>query len=282
MSRAARGAVLLSCLLFAVFAPAGTEAQAPPEADPLNHAYSLYMGGGLYLSGGRTVFVVRVAPRIRLRSEKEHAFGVRLRLAATLGFYDVNPGDFAGLRINQIGTIAFVPGVEFPIQVTPEWTLAPFLDVGPAMDSAFSDVVWVVGTGFRSRAEFPTKNHLHLLWNQLIYARNSSTDVRSATDDYTVLRTEYEMRGIVDYRLGKRSFDLGLLARSEFFFDSVLVDLPLGDPVSVRDRWEIGFTTGSTRPWKHFKKMVTAPRLGITYRFGEGNSGIRFTVRFRN
>jgi len=90
------------------------------------------------------------------------------------------------------------------------------------------------------------------------------------------------MRGLVNYRLGKRSFDLGLLAGSELFFDTVLVDIPLGNPVTIGNRWEIGVSTGSTRPWKHFKKMVTAPRLGVSYRFGEGDSSIRFVIRFRN
>lgn len=274
--------LLLGCLVACLIWTTAAYGVNPPEDDPLNHAYAVYLGGGLYVSGDRTIFVVRVAPRIRIRSEEEHPFGIRLRFAATVGFYDLKPADFADFDINKLGTFAIIPGVEFPIKISHTWTLAPFIDVGPATDTAFQDITLVVGVGARSRAEFPTKRHLHLLWNQFIYARNSTTGIRATTDDYTVFRTDYEMRGILRYHLGKQRLDLGLLARSELFFDSVIVDLPLGNPVSVNDRWEIGFTTGSTRQWKHFKKLVTAPRLGITYRFGEGQSGIRFTLRFRN
>ncbi|HXV75298.1 MAG TPA: hypothetical protein VD788_03195 [Candidatus Polarisedimenticolaceae bacterium] len=278
-ARSCRAALVGGLLVGLLCAPAA--GGPPPEADPLNHAYAVYLGSGLYVTGDRTVFVMRVAPTVRLRSEEEHPFGIRLRFATTLGFYDLTSNDLAEFDINQLGTFAFIPGVEFPIRMSDKWTLSPFIDFGPATDTSFHDVTLVVGIGLRSRAEFPTKRHLHLLWNQFIYARNSQTGVRASTDDYTVFRTDYELRGIVSYRLGQRAFDLGLLARSELFFDSVIVDLPLGEPVSTNDRWEIGFTTGSTRKWKHFN-MVTSPRIGISYRFGDGASGVRLTVRFRN
>ena len=50
----------------------------------------------------------------------------------------------------------------------------------------------------------------------------------------------------------------------------------------IRQRWEIGFTTGATERWKAVKGKVTTPRLGITYRFGQNTKGIRFVIRFRN
>lgn len=262
--------------------PSWAQDDAPPEADPLNHAYAVYLGSGLYVAGGRSVFVFRIAPKIKIRSEEEHSFGIRLRINATFGFYDLKPEDFLDAEIpDNFGTFALVPGVEFPIKLFDNWTLAPFLDVGPATDTAFREITLVVGTGLRSRAEFHDKRYKYLLWNDFIYARNSKTDV-SATDDYTLFRTDFEMRGLVKYRLGKRPMDLGLLFGSDFFFDTVIVELPRGRPIGIRDRWDIGLTTGSTERWKVFKKMITAPRLGLAYRFGEGISSVVISIRFRN
>ncbi len=262
--------------------PSWSQDDAPPEADPLNHAYAVYLGSGLYVAGGRSVFVVRIAPRIKVRSEEEHSFGIRLRINATFGFYDLKPEDFLDAEIpDELGTFALVPGVEFPIKLFDNWTLAPFLDVGPATDTAFREITLVVGTGLRSRAELHDKRHTFLLWNDFIYARNSRTDV-SQTDDYTLFRTDFELRGLVKYSLGQRPMDLGLLFRSEFFFDTVIVELPLGRPVGINHRWDIGLTTGSTEPWQFFKRMITAPRFGVAYRFGEGTSSVVFSIRFRN
>jgi len=276
-------AVLL--LLLAVVAlpgPARAQGDPPPETDPLNHAYAVYMGGGLYVSGERSVFVVRVAPRIGIRDEEKHPFGLRLRINATLGFYDLKPTDFENLDIpDRLGTFALVPGVEFPIKIFDQWTLSPFLDVGVATDTQIHDNTVVIGTGFRSRAVLHDERLKYLLWNEFVYARNSKTTV-SAADDYTLFRTDFELRGLVNYHLGKRPFDLGLVAETDFYFDTVIVDLPLGDPVGIRYRWQLGVSTGSTEPWKPLKKLVTAPRLGISYVDGQGNSAIRVTILFRN
>ena len=277
-------AVLLACGIAVLAArPALGQTKAPPETDPLNHAYAVYMGSGLYVSSERSVFVFRVAPRIKLRSAEKHPFGIGLRINSTFGFYDLDRNDLGNLTDvpEQLGTFALVPGVEFPIRLEDHWTLTPFIDAGIATDTEIHEETVVLGTGLRSRAELHDARHTYLLWNEFVYARNSSTDV-SATDDYTLFRTEFEMRELLRYRLGERPFDLGVAAELHFFFDTVLVDIPLGDPVTIRYRWELGLTTGSTRPWKPLQKMITAPRLGVGYRSGEGDSSIRITIRFRN
>ena len=274
--------VVLACAVVGVAAGSPAAQQSAPETDPLNHAYAVYMGSGLYVSGERSVFVFRLAPRIRIRSESEHAFGIRLRVNATFGFYDLQPSDFQNLEVpDQLGTFALVPGVEFPVPMGERWTLTPFADLGFATDTEIRETTRVGGLGLRSRAALHDARLAYLLWNEFVYARNSSTEV-SPTDDYTLFRTDFELRGLVKYRLGKRPFDLGLVAETDFYFDTVIVDLPLGEPVSIRYRWELGVSTGATEPWKHFKNMFTAPRLGIGYRSGQGDSSIRLTILFRN
>ena len=77
----------------ALLALAGTAlaAQTAPEAAPLNHAHAIYLGSGLYLAGGRSVFVLRLAPRVTLRPDTEDGVGIRLRLNGTVGLYDFRP-----------------------------------------------------------------------------------------------------------------------------------------------------------------------------------------------
>jgi hypothetical protein len=282
LARMRWAAVLSACAMIGVHGGSALAQDGAPETDPLNHAYAVYMGGGLYVSGERSVFVFRLAPRIRIRSEKERSVGVRLRVNATFGFYDLQPADFQDFEIpDKLGTFALVPGVEFPVPLGDRWTLTPFVDAGFATDTEIHETTAVVGAGLRSRAALHDSRHTYLLWNEFVYARNSSTQV-SATDDYTLFRTDFEWRGLARYRLGQRPFDLGLVAEADFYFDTVIIDLPLGEPVAIRYRWELGVSTGSTEPWKHFKNLFTAPRLGIGYRSGQGDSSIRLTILFRN
>jgi hypothetical protein len=272
---------VLGCVLACVaLGPVEAESTAP-EADPLNHAYSVYVGSGIYVSENRSVFIFRIAPRIKIRSEKDRKFGIRLRFNATFGFYDFDPKDLIELEFpDQLGTFAFVPGLEFPINIYDNWVLTPFLDAGVATDTEFQDLNVVVGTGFRSRAEWHHKRFQYLLWNELIYAKNLQTK-EYASEDYSMLRSDFETRGIVRYRLGKQPMDLGLLLGVDWFFDTVIVNVPFDRPEQIGARYEVGFTTGPSEPWHHLKKMVKVPRLGLSYRFGQGTSSVRFLISSR-
>jgi hypothetical protein len=252
-----------------------------PEHDPLNHAFAVYIGSGFYIADGRSVFIFRVTPKATLRSEEENSFGIRIRINATFGFYDLKPEDFLDFELPEsVSTFALVPGVEFPIKLYENWTLMLFVDAGLATDTEFNDPTWVVGTGTRSRAEFHDKRHLYVLWNEFIYANNFNDD-DFERKDYTVFRTDFEMRKLVNFKLLKRDLDLGLLAKGDWYFDTVLIDVPFDEAVTIRKRYELGFTVGSTRKYV-FKKLLTAPRFAVTYIAGDGASGVRLALRFRN
>jgi len=114
----------------------------------------------------------------------------------------------------------------------------------------------------------------------LIYAANKEDDT-FPTDDFTVFRTELDVRELVKFRALKRQFDLGILFRNELYFNRLIVQKPSGETFAVNRRWELGFTVGASEPWKPLQKYVKAPRLGVSYRFGDGVSGVRFILRFR-
>jgi len=225
---------------------------------------------------------VRFRPKITLRKETEHRFGIRLRLTGTIGLYEVTLDELPGFGElpNLIGSFAFVPGVEFPIRIYDNWTLMPFGDIGVATDTSFHDTTIVTGIGARSRAEFHDKRHAYVLWNELVFAANHDTSF-TQSDDFNLFKVDFEMRGLVHYRLFKRDSDLGLLFRSDTYFNSPLLGLP-GEQMEVRQRWEVGFTTGATEKWKAFWKKITMPRIGISYRFGQNTGGIRIVFRTTN
>ena len=63
--------------------------------------------------------------------------------------------------------------------------------------------------------------------------------------------------------------------------DTVIVNVPIDNPSGIGARYEVGLTTGTSEPWRHLKNLVKAPRLGLSYRFGEGTSSVRFVISTR-
>ena len=152
-----RRPVLRAAVMATLLGMAGTGtalADTAPEAAPLNHAHAIYLGTGLYVAGGRSVFVFRIAPKVALRPDTEDRVGVRLRLNSTMGLYDFRPTDFGGLSFGErVGSVALAPGVEVAVSAADNWTLIPFADVGLAAETELDETVTVWGVGLRSRVQ---------------------------------------------------------------------------------------------------------------------------------
>lgn len=272
---------ITSLIFAAALALAGLPARADddphPDAYPLNPTFAVYMGSGIYFVEGRSALLFRIPVGARVRSEEEHAFGIRLRINTALGFYNLDPGDLGTiLDTDNVATVAIVPGIEFPIRIFDNWTLGPFLDLGGSFNNASDEWTGVLGTGFRSRAEFGGKRVQYLLFNELIYGNNLNTE--TVFDDFGLLRTAFEPRRLVNFKLFKRSNDFGLLFKNELYAGEVRFARPGLDSLVTRVRWEAGFTVGPSERVK-ILGLVVAPRLGISYRFGGGTDAVRIIFR---
>jgi len=276
-----RRIVLLLCagILALTAMPVGAADDPHPDAHPFNPTFAVYMGSGIYFVEGRSALLFRIPVGIRLRDEREHAFGIRLRINAALGFYDLDPGDLGTIfDTENVATIAIVPGIEFPIRIFDNWTMGPFLDLGSSYNNASDEWTGVLGTGFRSRAEFSGGRLQYLLFNELIYGNNLNTE--TVFDDFGLLRTAFDIRRLIRFRVFKRSNDFGLLFKNELYAGEVAFARPGLDSLVTRVRWEAGFTVGPTERVKVLK-LITAPRFGVSYRFGGGTNAIRIIFRAR-
>jgi hypothetical protein len=126
--------------------PAGDE----PE-DVINYAYSNWIGSGIYKVGDRTVYLLRGPFSYSLREADSEKWGLELLLPATIGFHDFSDGQ------DNVGTITFVPGVQFSYPVLDNWWLKPFGQIGFGKDFSGSDIAWIYGAGIKSLATFELK-----------------------------------------------------------------------------------------------------------------------------
>jgi len=258
-------------------APRANLRSAKPEFDPINYAFATYVGSGIYSNGERSVWLIRIKGSYRVRKEERDPFGLRVTFNATLGFYDYSVEDILEFDFpDSIGTVGFVPGVEFRLPLRDNWTFMPFLDLGMATDTQAEQTTLVIGIGIRSRAEFPWKARTNLLWNELLYAENRTTDL-TFESNFSAFSTRFEVRQPLTTVKGRMT-DLGAYAKLEWFFNDVEINRPFREPLRIRERYELGFTWGTAERWRI--AGISMPRIGFGYRFGQGIEAVRFVLSF--
>ncbi len=247
-------------------------AQVSSELDPLNYAFSAYLGSGIYRQGDRDVWIIRIPASFRVKKLRAERFGMKIRLHATFGFYDFLPADLpvTGLP-DRIGTVTLMGGAQFDLPLGKNWVLSPFADFGAATDNETDDSSWIFGTGINSRAEWPWKRRKIVLWNQILYALNIRNQ-ESPNDDFFRFKSKIEVRQPV----GKiRGLDtaVGPYFSNELYFGEVILQRP-GEPgLDVAVEWEVGIVYGTMERLRFW--IITLPRLGIGYRFGDtGRSAV--------
>jgi len=277
--RGARWMRLIGCLValgLAATVPLKAD-EDRTEFDPLNFAYVTYVASGIYSSDGRTVFVVRIPISYKVRKDNAPNFGLRLTTKITLGWYDFKPGDIIAEGFpDQVGTFSFVPGAEFRIPMRDNWMLSPFLDGGFGRDSEANEWVGVIGTGVRSRAEWPWKNRRRILWNELLYAANVGGNATAG--DFTRLVTKFEVRQPSGKSLWGKPTDFGIFIKNELFPKALKIDVDSETTKEIDNRNEIGFNFGTAEKSKVW--LIGVPRVGLAYRFGNGVDQIRLLFSF--
>jgi hypothetical protein len=248
-----------------------------PEFPPNFLSFAAYIGSGIYTNGDRTIYIIRIPLSYQVRSETEHFLGIKPTLKTTFGFYDFNPSDILDFDFpDSVGIVTILPGVELPMLVTPNWRLTPFVDFGAGWDTETDDITLILGVGAYSRAEFPWKERTFILWNRLIRSQDFESD-SDESQYFSLFEVATEVR-VRAGRILKQRADVGTYIKGEFYFDQLFIDLVDGDPIEINRRYEVGVTYGSTEPSKLW--IIPFPRLGLGYRFGQGNTGIRLIFSY--
>jgi hypothetical protein len=276
----------ITLLLLLVAAVSGARAQSPgvrftSEFDPKNFAHAAFLGSGIYSVDGRQLYIIRAPMAFTLRPEEGNLFGLRLSAIPTFGFFDLKFSDVGDFQLpSSLSTFSLLLGVEFQVPVLSNWRLEPFVRAGPAWEFDSNSTTWIFGMGVDSRAEFPTRSTRVLLWNTLLWAGNRESDL-SPRDDFGRFDTQLEWLFPIGWKLHKRRTDIGPYVRSEIYFDALLIAPPQGEPLVIHHRYEIGVIWGAQERHHTFWK-IPYPRVGLSWRFGDGGSGVRLllTTRF--
>lgn len=227
-------------------------------------AFASYLGTGFYTTSGQNVFVLQMPFEHTIVEKTDVEAGWVLNLPITIGFINFDSLQLEELPgVNDVGTITFLPGLEYQYPVTPNWTLIPFADYGFARELDATSNVLITGTGIKSYFDIYFDNAKFTLGNRLLYAREQSKDFSSASS-YSLLETGLNLRlknvfSFIDKPLYSNFYYIN------FYYPNNLVFFEqTPNPIKIGIEHEIGITFSNIPDFLFFENS----QIGIGVRFG--------------
>ena len=248
----------------------------------VSFAFASQAGSGIYDVEGRVVQIYRIPIGFSIKPlEDGRRWGVGVTLPLTFGFYDYEPADvLQGQLPSHVGTASLLPGVEFNVRAVENWILSPHVDVGAAKGFSGDALVWVYDTGVRSLVSFPAGAWDGHAGQELLWAGAAQTG-NALTEWYGMAKAGFEFRHELPTSTSRTRWDAGVFVVYERYFketaDSLAVTRAAAATVpGVDEQTEIGCSFG-TSPKLAWKK-ISLPKLGLSYRFGDGIRGVRLVI----
>lgn len=227
-------------------------------------AFASYLGTGFYTTSGQSVFVLQMPFKHIIKDKTVTEAGWVLKLPVTVGFIN-----FDSLRIeeipglNDVGTITFLPGLEYQYPVTPNWTLIPFADYGFARELDSTSNVLITGAGIKSYYNVHFKDSMFTLGNRFLYAREHSKET-SNNADYSLIETGLNYRITSSLSFSDEPLYSNLYYINFYYPNTLVFFEQTPNPIRVGVEHEIGITISNLPDFLFFEK----PELGIGVRLG--------------
>lgn len=256
----------------------------------VNMPYAVQFGFGSYDVGGLSVDVYRI-PLTQTFDLGPEPGASRLVLTHYLGY------GRASFETHALGHdftasqdfVFLLPHAELHIPVRKGWTLKPYLEAGvvkPFSGSVAIDgqragnldekVSYLWGAGLGSVFEAPVGDFLLSFGAKLGAAGEAAS--RHSTG-YGTFQTGAEARhALPGVAVDGFTPDIGVSFVYYHFFPPARFSLPAENPLEVSDQFEFGVSIGSAKPAKLL--IFDNPRLGVSYRFGDGLTGVRLDLGF--
>jgi hypothetical protein len=280
-------------------AVAGPAQDAAAQADSrqfevhVNLPYAVQFGFGSYDVGGLAVHVFRVpvSHTFALGPEEE---AWRLVLTGSLGYGHASfETRVFGPTVTASEDFAFVlPQVEFQMPLRRGWTVKPYVAAGLGrtfnasaaikgqpggqfhLDDGF---IALYAAGISNLVEVPVQDFLLSVGTKLAGAGDTLIG-QSGSEGYGTLQNGLDVRHPIGLHIKGLVPDVGVSFVHYYFFPSAKFSLPGQQPLEVSHQFEFGVSVGSAKPATLW--IIENPRLGVSYRFGNGLTGVRVHFGF--
>jgi len=227
-------------------------------------AFASYLGTGFYTTSGQNVFVLQAPLKHIIKEKTDTEAGWVLKLPITIGFINFDSIEIEDLpELSDVGTITFLPGLEFQYPVTPNWTLIPFADYGFARELDTTSNVLIIGAGIKSYFNAHFDKAMFTLGNRFLYAREQSKD-SSSDADYSLIETGLNYRVTSNYSFGGEPLYSNLYYINFYYPNNLVFFEQTDNPIRVGVEHEVGITISNIPDFLFFEK----PQIGLGVRLG--------------
>lgn len=260
------GASLLAGVL-AQGAHAGNSGQSIAD-----FSFASQIGSGVYTAEGRTIQIYRLPFSWNLKDRGANAWGVRLLMPVTLGFYDYRVEDVLQAPLpHSLDTASFVPGVELSHLAPHDWIVSLSGQVGIAKERTSTADALTFALGSSAGHSFDQGPWQFHYQTTLTYAQTHFRDI--GKDAMLRLSSGLEARSALHIDFRGHALDFGPYLLNEWYLQRPAPPLAPDAGRVVAVQWEAGVTFGSIEPLYLWK--IPIPRLGIGLRLGDSLAALR-------
>ena len=281
-------------LLFGALAAHFQDVTAQQLDVHVNLPYAVQFGFGSYDVGGLSVNMFRIPLQHTIAlGPDEDAW--RLALTAYLGYGHFSFETSAlGPKVRATQDFLFaLPQAELQIPLRRWWTLKPYVAAGfgstfngsagiegaPGELHLDEGAVFLYAAGISNLFEFKMQDFSLSVGNRLAAAGDATVgQSRGTSTNYGTLQNGLEVRHPLGFDVKGFLPDVGVSFIYYYFFPSAKFSLPGESPLEVSNQFEFGINIGSATPAK--LGIFDNPRIGVSYRFGDGLTGVRAQFGF--
>src|SRR5690606_9020612 len=133
------------------------EQRSARAGELFNWYYAAAYGTGVYQIGEETVGVLRLPLGYQLRKMTTDQWGWRVTLPVSAALAEFDLGEF-NLGKTSVAGLSVLPGVEAEIQLSPGWTLKPFINIGGGWEFQRGTSALIYSTGVATAYTRPLEN----------------------------------------------------------------------------------------------------------------------------
>lgn len=283
----------LALAIFAAFTvpEAAAQDKLPGIEAQVNSPFVIQYGFGSYNIGGISSSTYRL-PIVHSFALGEGDGDWTLRLTSYLGY------NYSSFETNLLGPkliaeqdyIFVLPQVELLIPLGHGWTLKPYVSAGggyafngSAKLEGYSeesiDDSWDVlyGAGLGILYEQPFASGTFQVGSKVGWAADVSFD-GGEDQGYSTVQTGLEVRHPIGLTFWGKKIDLAGSFIHYHFLPAAEFTMITKRPLKISNQYEFGSTIGMAKPGKLW--FLTDPRIGVSYRFGDGMDGFRLNLGF--
>ena len=266
--------LIAGCLL--AFSAAAQELREFDRDDvDVSYIYAALMGTGSYKIDGRRITMLRLPFSWTQRKMTDTEAGFKWYMPVVIGNDSVEGSDwFDELFPDDLVTLTVLPGFEYQIPVTPDWTVKPFGHAGVTHDFVSNEVILLGVAGLSSVARFDLDKDWELRWgNKVRFAIEHQTKSDFQTS-FGVFETGLDIRRGTGFVVYEREVDVSGYYRFQHFLPEWDVSDAPDRHSDVENIHELGFSVGLKKPKKIFG--ITFNRVRVGYKKGGDIRG--FTI----